>query len=104
LFGERRPFMRIDRYLQLVLTVVMLALTALAVSAWLPSDWLSLRPVQAQPAEEKPSGNYPLAWGRLVTTVYNANTDTYTWYFEAADGTVRAVNRRTNQALVYQRR
>jgi hypothetical protein len=96
--------MRFDRSLRLIPTVVALALTVLAVGLWLPSNWLTPRGVHAQSAEQKASPAYPLAWGRFVTSVYNANTDTYTWYFEASDGTVRAVNRRTNETLVYARR
>ena len=96
--------MRIDRNLRLVLTVAALALTAHAVSAWLLSDWLNPRPVQAQPGAEKASVAYPPAWGKLVTVVYNANTDTYTWYFEAADGTIRALDRRRNETFVFERR
>lgn len=95
--------MRSDRSLRLIPTVVALALTMLAVAVWLPGDWLTPRRVQAQSADQKPTPTYPLAWGRFVTAVYNPNTDTYTWYFEATDGTVRAVNRRTNETLTFQR-
>jgi hypothetical protein len=96
--------MRTDRSLRLAPTVVALALTALALGVWLPGDWLTPRGVQAQSTEEQSSITYPLAWGRFVTSVYNANTDTYTWYFEAPDGTIRAVDRRTRKVYVYLRR
>ena len=95
--------MRIDRSLWLPV-VVALAVAMVTVAVWLPADWLNPRGVQAQPAEQKPTPTYPLDWGRFVTAVYNPNTDTYTWYFEATDGTVRAVNRRTNEMFAYKRR
>jgi hypothetical protein len=96
--------MRIDRSLRLIPIVVGLALAVLVVTVWRPADWLTPRGARAQSAAQKPTPTYPVEWGRFVTAVYNPNTDTYTWYFEASDGTLRAVNRRTNETLTYQRR